>query len=264
MPILFSKVKKQLSFHKLAVFFVFAIPAQAILAGVSIGISPPRFELHANSSDIVKKTLTVYSVANKPQYFTVKTADWTFDTNNQVAFKDEINADSCRPWVFLERHQITVAPKKNRKFRFEIHVPENAQSKECRFALILENTQPNIASAKGFSLPAKAQIGVIVYLKVNGAQSILSIESIDKYNNLPLLTISNQGNAHGRLSGILSASTADKKQIDLSVQTAPILPNTTRKIRLTPAAKAALKYPITLTGELYWEDQSFIINQTVQ
>ena len=93
-------------------------------------------------------------------------------------FHDELRAGSCRPWVAIERSELTIPGGARARFRFEIAVPADAKASECRFALMIEGDEPAVAGGDIFRIPVRGRIGVIVYAAVGDAAPALEIVKV--------------------------------------------------------------------------------------
>jgi len=240
--------------------------------GFSGGVSPSRFELVSKAGDVVRRSIKIYNLGARPSQFKVRTVDWDYSADGQISFQDELAENSCREWVALERHKISVVPdpQRPRNFRFEIQIPEDAPAQECRFALMMEG-QSDAHTAQfadgQVSLPVAGRIAVIVYLGVGGVDSKISIGrlSVRQVNSrlLPVLQVKNEGQAHGRLDSDLVAKTEDGKRLPLTIATSPILPGQTRYLALSPVAGTELSYPLTVKGKIYSDAKSTDIDETL-
>ena len=52
---------------------------------------------------------------------------------------------SCRPWVAIDRSDLTIPGGGRARFRFEVTPPADAPTGECRFALMIEGDEPAVA-----------------------------------------------------------------------------------------------------------------------
>jgi len=74
----------------------------------------------------------------------------------------------------------------------------------------------------------------------------------------PVLHIRNDGAAHGRLDGFLSAVDATDGKLDIVPSNAPILPGETRHVPLLatrrgdPDTPVNVRFPVTVKGKLEW------------
>ncbi len=236
-------------------------------------ISPPRIEDQVQAGKVYRNVLTIENISNQNASYSVKTNDWVLDEKGGVVFSDELASDSCRSWVGIEAKQITLGPNAKTRYRFEVVVPPDAGIRECTFALMIEG---DVEQAKGIQIPMSGRIGVIVYLSLNGATAGLTVKSAHvqtiQGQSLPILTVQNNGVAHGRLDGILDATDAKGKSIQLTVANDPILPHSSRDISLRPILPhnalpntpyPELHYPLHLKGSLDTLDKALPIDTTV-
>ncbi len=247
---------------------LFASAANA--QGFSALVTPPRFEDRVKAGSTYRNIIEISNVSDSPAHFTVQTADWSFKPDATVEFSDSLAADSCRPWVGLEAADIHLGPNAKRRYRFEVHVPADAPSRECRFAIMIEGDPETVDG--GNAPPVSGRIGVIVYLAIGDAAAQLEViddgvRAIDG-NTLPVLSVRNSGNAHGRLQGFLDGTDASGKRYAFAPTTFPILPGETREIALTPQADNAelptpkLAWPVQIKGRLDWDSQRLDIDKT--
>lgn len=242
----------------------FGALALAPLAGqaeFAVAISPPRFELEAKAGEVIRQTMEITNGAAQAGAYSLKTADWTYEQDGTVNFKDELAPGSCRPWVAIERRQLTVMPGRPYRFRFEVAPPAGTAPMECRFAILVEG-QEESTSAGGVVVPFNARMAVIVYVGVGGVQPQLSVvgaevRTIDGQPT-PVLRVSNTGQAHGRMGGFLTGSDASNTPLDFVARSYPILPGETRAIPLVATRQGdtdsvvMLRYPVTVKGKLEW------------
>jgi hypothetical protein len=201
-----------------------------------------------------------------PARYAIKTADWRLHENGSVQYHEgPPGADSCRPWVRLERHTISVAAQGSRSYRFEVHVPPDAKAGECRFALLISSEATTVMpqGANGIQIPVVGRLGVIVYVTIGDAKPDLKLTKVAmaKVNGqaTPVATFRNAGNAHGRVSGALEAKDAHGRTVELIAEEAAVLPQATKTITLNPvdyssgearAPAFELAAPIHLRGKL--------------
>ena len=222
----------------LTIALLAATPAHAAF---DVSVSPPRFELHAKPGDIVRQTISINNLGNEPGRYLTKTADWELGASGEAVLQDATPKEgSCRPWVRLERHEISVAPRDTRIYRFEVHVPKDARNGECRFALLISASAGTVTPSGGsfIQIPIVGRLAVIAYVTIGDAKPDMKLErfAMQKMNGklLPMATFRNSGNAHGRVSGHLEALDAKHHKVVLIADGSVILPNTARTIALTP------------------------------
>ncbi|CAN7672117.1 MULTISPECIES: hypothetical protein [unclassified Variovorax] len=231
-----------------------------VQAQFSLAVSPPRFELSAKPGERVREVIELTHRDTRAGAYKLKTTDWTFRPDASVDFSDELLSGSCRPWVAIERRELSITPGRPYRFRFEVTPPAGTPPTECRFAVMIEGQQP--AAAPGVPVALGARIGVIVYVAVGDVAPVLelagsSVQTVDGQAT-PMLKIRNTGTAHGRLAGFLSGTDASGTALELQASTTPIMAGETRDIALVAnkpgdtETAVAVRFPITITGKLEW------------
>lgn len=252
-----------------------AVAAQA--APFEVAVSPSRTELVAKAGQRVGQSIQIYNVGGQVSALSFRTMDWTLSEKGELKFYDELLPGSCRPWVTLERRTRQVAARANVPFRFQIDVPDDAPRGECRFMIAIEGIEPAqqaIINSGGasLSLPVSGRIAVTVYLAVGGAKPQLELLRIGtdsvRAQRLPVVTVRNNGDAHGRLDGALDATDSTGQRLELVPDGAPILPGQTRVLTLSAKAPGSgsaptLKYPLNIQGALDWDDGAFKVQATL-
>lgn len=238
-----------------------AFPALTASAEFAVAISPPRFELEAKPGDVVRQTMEITNGAAQAAALSVKTADWTYEPDGGVNFREDLAPGSCRPWVTIERREVSVVAGRPYRFRFEVAAPPGTAPTECRFAILVEGQQES-TSAGGLVVPFNARLAVIVYVGIGGVQPELSVvgtevQTVDG-KPTPVLRVRNTGQAHGRLEGFLAGTDARNTPLDFVARGYPILPGETRAIPLNATrqgdadAPVSVTFPVTVKGKLEW------------
>lgn len=252
---------------RLAAFLLLVIAPAASAQTFSAQVLPPRFEAGAAQGSVYRNVIEIQNPSPAAVRFRMRTADWVLDAAGEAQFAYELAPGSCRPWVGLEAAEVRIEPNSRKRFRFEVAVPANAPSGQCRFAIMIEG-DPQRSGA----MTVAGRIGVIVYLDIgDGAANlqvlgarVLEVEG----RALPVLSVRNEGNAHGRLQGLVDGTDAQGRRWTLAPANHPILPGATREIPLYPMSEAdgslpALAYPLQLQGRLEWGKQRIAVPATV-
>lgn len=253
--------------------------ALAAAAPFEIAIMPSRFELSAKSGARLGQSLDIHNVGVTPTEVSVRTLDWSYSPEGEIAYLDALQPGSCRPWVLLERKTVKVPARGKAGFRFQIEPPADAPRGECRFMLAIEGVEPAYRAAIGqggssLSLPVTGRIAVAVYVLLNGAEPRLALSQVGtrelQGRRTPYVTVSNTGDAHGRLDGSLDATDATGKRFEMVPDGTPVMPGQTRLIALQPKADAgtganggpppAPVFPLKASGTLDWEKGGFKVN----
>jgi hypothetical protein len=264
------------AFHRAALLLTglalsLAVPSMAAAQGFAVLASPPRFEGTAKAGETYRNIVELTNVADTGTRLNVKTADWTLDAAGRAVFSEVLAADSCRPWVGIEARELQLAARGKRRFRFEVAVPADAPAGECRFALMVEG-EPE-ASPGAVPVMVSGRLGIVVYVAIGDAAARLALvetrHAPAQGQDLPVLSIRNAGNAHGRLEGYLDGVDAQGSRFTFAPSSLPILAGETRDIVLTPVVDdegtpvPAIRYPLTLEGRLDSGAQRLGIDTTV-
>lgn len=257
----------------LCLLALFAV-SEACAAGFAARISPPRFEFRASPGDRIRDVVTIQNADEEAAELVVRSADWALHENGGVVIRPaelELPPGSCRPWIALERHRLTLAPRQTKRYRFEVRVPEDAPAGECRVALVIGAAPEGLPATDigGLQVPFVGQLAVIVYVRVGDAAPRLEYAGARLRRRggeqALVMTIRNTGNAHGRPSGQIDAVDADGVHHRLSVVPFPVLPGREFDILLQPdAAPPAWHLPLTLSGTLEWDGGSLRIDDRIQ
>lgn len=239
-------------------------------AQFAAAVSPPRFELSLKPAERTRQVIEITNSSGAASTYQVRTADWTLGADGGVSFFDELQSQSCRPWVAIERREITVPPGGRYRFRFEVAPPADAVPQECRFAVLIEGAEQIARTADDLMIPVSGRIGVIVYASIGDAApdlQVIGAEVADVNGQAtPVLKVNNLGNAHGRVGGFLRGTDALGRRLEFYPSALPILPYETRAIVLTasdgPGSTVEVAYPVTISGQLDWGTASRLeINQ---
>ena len=238
--------------------------AVSAAGGFAAVVSPPRFELRSKTGVTVRQVFELTNTAPEPAKFRVHTADFTLGQDYGVTFQEALQPGSCRPWVALERAEVSLPGGGTIRYRFEVQVPADAPAGECRFGILIEGEQPSMAQAGALQLPIQGRIGIIVYVVVGDAKPEIEVfgPSVVTLNGqkVPALRVKNTGNAHTRMSGFLSGKDAKGVRYDYNPSSLPILPGELREVFLMPSTGGTdhptLAFPVTVQGTLEWGDGS--------
>ena len=235
-------------------------PKTATAEGFAALVSPPRFELTAKVGATLRQTLEISNRSAESAHYRIHTTDFDLTAQYGVNFHDDLQAGSCRPWVALERGDVTLPGGGTMRYRFEIAVPADAPAGECRFAMLIEDADDALAEAGKVRLPIAGRIGVIVYVTIGDAAPSLEVfgPHVLTVNGkrVPSLRVHNDGNAHGRVSGFLTGKDATGRRFDFTPSDFPILPTEEREVYFMPSLpdndSPTLTYPVTVRGTLEW------------
>lgn len=249
----------------------------AAAAPFEVAVAPTRLTLASDAGQRIGQSLKIYNLGAQSTALSFRTLDWSFSDTDELKFHDELLPGSCRPWVSLERRTSQISARNDVSFRFQVDVPVGAPRGECRFMIAVEGIDPAqqaIINSGGASLnlPVSGRIAVAVYLAVGGAKPKLELQHIGtdslRKERQPVVRVTNTGDAHGRLDGVLEATNADGTTFELMPDGGPVLPGQSRMLVLNAkaigkAAPPALQYPLKVEGTLDWDEGAFKIKATL-
>ena len=247
----------------------FLLPQTALCGAFAARISPPNFELKAKQGEVLRNVIIIENAGEDEAIYQVRTADWDLSVKGGVQIypaDQPLPAASCRPWTRIERRAFKLQPNRRKNFRFEVHVPEDAVSRECRFAIVISPAPETVDAMNmgNMQIPVSGAIAVIVYVAIGEAKPDLEFKRIDLKKNTaessPVVFLHNKGNAHARPFGNVQITDADGQKAELIVSPYPILPDRTSAINLSLDPEFSeiqdindLKPPLRLKGLIEWD-----------
>lgn len=262
LPLRMRNLESLFNLATLCAGLILALPTMSHAQSFSAVVSPPRFELTVQPGKTIRQVFEITQASNDKGNYRLYTNDWVIGADGNAIFSNELAPNSCRPWVSIERRELSIAGNAKIRFRFEIAAPADAVASECRFAIMIEGAEQVVKAAGALSFPVSGRVGVVVYAGVGDAAPKLEITQngtrVSDGVLVPVLNIKNTGNAHGRPVGFLKGKDQQGQQVDFSPEPLPILPGQTRLVALIPqlegGAVAKLAYPLAITGAVEWSD----------
>ena len=262
------------------VILVSFISKPALAGSFSARISPPNFELKAKPGEVLRRVISITNADDETARYQVRTADWRLNEQGGVIITpadQPLASGSCRPWTRIESRSLRLLPGATKRYRFEVHVPEDASDGECRFAVVV-SPAPDSMDSMTFGpirFPISGSIAVIVYVTVGKAMPNLEFNGIHKTikNNIavPVIRFTNTGNAHARPFGSVWVEDAAGNTAELIAVSFPILPARTWDVELVAdpdrsgiASMSELKYPLNLKGLIEWDGGTCEVKETVR
>jgi len=237
-----------------------SVSVHAFAQGFAAYVTPPRIEAKVQPGQTIRQVIEIQHAGRNRGNYRFYTNDWTFNPDRSVQFQDALTPDSCRPWVAIERRELTLEAGGRYRYRIEIAPPAGTPARECLFALMIEGLDPALVES-GVSIPVSGRIGVIVYVAIGDVRPQLVLERTDVQRSGDRqqveLTVRNDGSAHGRLEGFVTGRDAEGQRIEFSPVDSPILPGETRRIALLPLSEdgkpvAQWRLPMRIQGRLEW------------
>jgi len=226
-------------------------------------VTPPRFELEGKPGQTQRQVIEVMNAENQAATYQMRTADWSFGTDEVVKLSEALAPGSCRPWVAIERRDVIVGAGARYRYRFEVTPPAEAKG-ECRFAIVLTGGADAVNAGANIKIPINGQIAVIVYVTMEGAAPALEVlgsSVVERQGRkVPVIRVRNTGDAHTRLEGFLKGTDPGGKRIEFTPSGVPILPGETRDVAIDVAAEGdsrpEISYPIVISGTLEWSGKT--------
>jgi len=259
---------------------ILVMPCKTEGATFAVRISPPNFELKGKPGDILREIITIENADTSPGIYQVRTADWELTEKGGVIIHPPdkpLQASSCRPWTRVERRKLTLLPGRIKRYRFEVHVPADAQDGECRFAVVISPAPETVDAMKfeSFKVPVSGAIAVIVYVTVGNAKPELEFKGVNKKRSdgktSLALRLHNWGNAHARPFGSVMAKDADGRKAELPLSSFPIMPGETRDISLFADKEMSgienideLIFPLYLKGLIEWDGGTYKVDTILE
>ena len=246
----------------------------AMAQGFAAYVSPPRMELRLQAGERKREVIEIQHAGQADGNYRLYTADWTLDSDGGATFSKELAPGSCRPWVAIERGQLTLTSGARYRYRIEVSAPADSPPRECRFALMVEGQHPT-RPPNDVNFPLGGRIAVIVYVAVGTAAPRLELVSTRWENtprgSRPVFELRNTGEAHTRLDGVLKGTDQKGATTEWVPMDTPILPGETRKIALRPlidgdtptTPPGPVSLPLKLKGALEWNDAQLPIDLTL-
>lgn len=240
-----------------------AASGNAMAAGFGAGIAPSKFELNAKPGAVLRDTVTILNANDDTADYALRTADWRLnDTQGVEYFEEELLDNSCRPWVRLERRTLRIPAGGQKRYRFEVHVPEDAPSGLCKFAILIEPGEPEMAGVgdnQEIRFPVVGRYAITVYVTVGDAKPDIEYLGLGEQRvgalRLPALRLRNTGDTYDRAFGQVTATDAAGNRHRLVASSFPVLPGRTESILLAleqdPGRSGLqIEYPLKLRGKI--------------
>ncbi len=228
--------------------------------GVSVGLSPLSFELTGNPGEVIENYITVGNPSNENVVLIqMTTEDFapTGETGKVVVEPADTETYSLASWVKCEPEEVTLDPGGQKKIKFTITIPENAEP-GGHYGTV-------IAGAKGVAGPEVTgatilpRVGTLVLLTVPGeAKEILGVKEFKTSQSyfdqgpIPFMVkFENSGTIHLKPSAVITITDIwGKKVAEIPLTQKNVLPGAIRKFEASWDQDWLLggKYMATLSG----------------
>lgn len=139
---------------------------------IHLNVTPVSFNYELNPGDSQSGSFMVSNKGDKTVYYEAKATPYYATEENgdgMKVFYDQKSAyTEIADWVNFETPAGQIEPGNNAEIKFTINVPEDAHGGGQYAALIVSNSSENPREAGGISISEIANIGPVVYAKING------------------------------------------------------------------------------------------------
>ena len=195
-------------------------------AAFGIGLQPTTIEITVEPGDTNRQVVNIANVhTEKTISLTLGLADWSLDENGQIELAPPgEDIASAAGWTRFSPAFLTLKPGESEQVIVDMATPTRLErSGDYRFALLASTILPEERSGQS-GVWKKYQIASLFYLTAGAANSAPVIEhsgiSTREADGAKVLQldISNDGNAHARLQGVVEISVAgeDSQTLDIS------------------------------------------------
>ena len=171
---------------------------------ITIGVSPPRFELDIGKGP-VNESLRVFNFGTEPARIRVNVHDWTLDEANQVQLVPP-SEQSLEQWLIINPVAFELPPGEVQTVRFSVRPKVQPIEGEHRAIVYLEQ-EPRVigTGSDGEPMRVVGKLGVAIYGyagEVSRRGQLHGLQ-VDAERSVPTarFDLSSLGNAHVRLRG---------------------------------------------------------------
>ena len=225
--------------------------------GISITISPLRFEITANPGDIVTNKLRVYNSTDSTISIKMEAEDFRAvgETGQVIVAPEEEITYSLKRWVTTEPSEFTLEPKEQKFADFTISIPENAEPGGKYGSILASVTGIVSGNVTGSAIAQK--VGSLVLLTLSGEvkEDLLvkefSAPNFSEYGPIKfIIRFENKGSVHVKPKGFITiADWRGKKVADVEFPQQNVIPGAIRKIEAKWDKKWLFgRYMATLVG----------------
>lgn len=231
--------------------------APGVLAQVSLGLSPLIFELTGNPNDIIENQIKVSNPSSQivSINMTVEDIAPTGEIGLIVVEPGETETYSIAKWTKTEPEEFTLNPGEEKRVKFTISVPHNAEP-GGHYGVVVAGSNQIVGGPTGSAIAPR--VGAIVLMTVPGAmKEYLTIKDLTapKYSEHGPINFSirfeNKGTVHVKPRALITITDfLGKKVTDVHITEMNVLPNAIRKFQASWNQKWLFggRYTATLTG----------------
>jgi hypothetical protein len=191
----------------LVIFFPTLTQAQKT-SGLSI--SPPSFEFTTNKGEVLENSIRLENLTNRPLQLMVYPQNFTaYGQGGQVELTDEETNFAIAKWITFNTKEVTIAPKGDYLFTFQINIPSGAEP-GSHYGAIVFRSKAGQTDETGSRLAQ--EIGSLILLKIPGnlyeSANLISFAPETKWFKADkaklIALVENNGNVHVKPYGSIT------------------------------------------------------------
>ncbi len=237
-----------------AAFGALAAPA----LGFGIGLQPTTVEIEVEPGERQRQVINLGNVhTEKTISLTIGLADWTLDEGGQIQLAPPgEREDSASDWVRFSPAFVTLKPGESEQIVVDMAAPMRTDREgDYRFAMIASTILPESRSGQS-GVWKKYQIASLFYLTMGDAVSEpvikgASLSARPDGEQVVMVDVENDGNAHARLRGSVEISGASGEDLSMPISNLVVLHEGKRS------------YAVPVTGELPAEPEVKIVLENI-
>ncbi|MCK4782030.1 hypothetical protein KAS79_03880 [Candidatus Parcubacteria bacterium] len=237
------------------------ILSQAVFADApGIGLSPLTFEITGNPGDVIENYIKVGNPSSEHTIsvkMTIEDIVPTGESGHVIVEPAETESYSLARWTKCEHEKFILTPKEEKKIKFTIRIPENAEPGGHYGTVIAGSTGVTGPGITGASIIPR--VGALVLLTVPGemkenliVKEFSAPRNYFEYGPIPFeIKFENLGTIHSRASASISITDLQGKKVaEIPLVQKSVLPSSVRKFEASWNQKWLWggKYIATLSG----------------
>jgi len=254
----------------LSLFFLVDKNQASAQDSVGLGLSPPTFELSANPGDLLRNTIRVENLTDRPMIIVVEKRNFTaMGEEGSVDLTENTTPFSLASWITVDPVEVEIGPKGRSVFNFTINVPLNAEPGGHFGSIIFKVGNKEKVVGSGATL--SQELGSLILLRIAGKTdeegqfaSFKAIKKIFEYGPVDFeLRVKNEGNVHLKPTGTIVISNLWGKQVaKIEVTPKNVLPGAIRKLSATWERKLLLGKYRAIASLTYGTKGQILVSST--
>lgn len=214
-----------------ALMAVLLLPGLA-WAGFSVEMTPARLELKADPGKTLRVAIKFRTRGRGSQKVELTKGHFGLDDEGAPLFDTPKDApQSAAAWITINQTNFTINPNQERILRMEVTVPPQTPPGGYRAALYIAPPAGDAKSKEGgATVFLQGRMALLIYVTVGGAKPDGQIKAWE-WRRIPpgkedslAFQVTNQGNAHLRLVGVVRVVDTQGQKYDAIVPGMPVLP----------------------------------------